>query len=128
VLVHELVHHLQETSGRLPAYPAERERDACALQERWLRRFGGSLERDFGITPMLVLARPANCGRRGAPRDPAQDREAGAETPASAIPVPWGAAERFGRRFNNQQGDRHDQGSHNHRDRRHGLPLRSLRP
>jgi hypothetical protein len=50
------VHHLQEASGRPPACPAERERDAYALQERWLRRFGGSLERDFGIAPMFVLA------------------------------------------------------------------------
>ena len=55
VLVHELVHHLQEASGQRPACPAERERDAYALQERWLRRFGGSLERDFGIAPIFVL-------------------------------------------------------------------------
>jgi hypothetical protein len=61
VLVHELVHHLQTVSGQRFACPQERERDAYALQARWLERFGGSLERDLDLAPIYVLV-ASHCG------------------------------------------------------------------
>jgi hypothetical protein len=59
ILVHEIVHHFQATSGQRFACPAEREGDAFDSQERWLARFGETLEGAFGIEPLarLVLTR-----------------------------------------------------------------------
>jgi hypothetical protein len=57
ILVHETVHHLQNLSGQKFECPEAREEPAFAAQERWLRRFGGSLESDFGLDPFTVLAR-----------------------------------------------------------------------
>jgi hypothetical protein len=61
VLVHEMVHHLQNVSGRRYACPAEREAEAYSVQERWLALFGETLEGAFAIDPMtrLLLTR---CG------------------------------------------------------------------
>jgi hypothetical protein len=61
VLVHEMVHHAQNLSGRRFACPGEREAEAYMIQERWLALFGETLEGAFGIDPMtrLVLTR---CG------------------------------------------------------------------
>jgi hypothetical protein len=61
VLAHEVVHHLQTISGRRFACPQERERDAYALQARWLARFGGSLEQDLDLEPIYVLV-TSHCG------------------------------------------------------------------
>lgn len=61
VLVHELVHHLQTVRGQRFACLGERERDAYALQARWLERFGGSLERDLSVDPTYVLV-VSHCG------------------------------------------------------------------
>jgi hypothetical protein len=59
ILVHELVHHFQRESGQSFACPAEREADAFGSQERWLARFGETLEEAFGIEPLarLVMTR-----------------------------------------------------------------------
>jgi len=56
VLVHEMVHHLQQM-GRLPfECPQERERMAYAAQERWLALEGTSLAEAFDVDPFTVLA------------------------------------------------------------------------
>ncbi|MCC6946418.1 MAG: hypothetical protein IT539_01495 [Bradyrhizobiaceae bacterium] len=62
VLVHELVHHLQNV-GRLAFDCAgEREKPAYRAQARWLELFGKSLAGEFGLDPMTVLVR-TNCMR-----------------------------------------------------------------
>ncbi|NDW58803.1 hypothetical protein G0P98_20095 [Yangia sp. PrR004] len=55
VLVHEMVHHLQSTSGMRFACPAEREILAYRAQEDWLNFFGESLESAFGIDRAMLL-------------------------------------------------------------------------
>lgn len=61
VLVHEMVHHLQNLSGEKFACPQAREKTAYAAQERWLGLFGRSLEQDFQIDGMTLLVK-TNCG------------------------------------------------------------------
>lgn len=55
VLVHEMVHHLQNVNGL--TYPCEegREHPAYEAQERWLENAGTSLEGAFGIDAMTLL-------------------------------------------------------------------------
>jgi hypothetical protein len=55
VLVHELVHHLQNVGGLSYRCPAAREALAYAAQERWLELFGSSLEKEFGLDRMTLL-------------------------------------------------------------------------
>ncbi len=57
LVVHELVHHLQTTSGL--RYPCSEEREilAYAAQEKWLGEYGTSLEREFGIDAMTLFVR-----------------------------------------------------------------------
>jgi hypothetical protein len=57
ILVHEMVHHLQDRAGAAFACPAERERLAYAAQDKWLGLFGKSLETEFGIDAMTLLVR-----------------------------------------------------------------------
>ncbi len=57
ILVHEMVHHIQNISGERFACLDAREAAAFDAQERWLGRFGDSLEDEFGIDPFTVLAR-----------------------------------------------------------------------
>jgi hypothetical protein len=57
ILVHELVHHVQNIAGLKYACPQEREKLAYAAQERWLGLFGHSLERDFGLDGFSLLAK-----------------------------------------------------------------------
>lgn len=61
VLVHELVHHFQETHQTKFECDAAREAKAFELQEKWLRLFGDSLEEDFQIDPFTLLVR-TSCG------------------------------------------------------------------
>ncbi|WP_293809276.1 DUF6647 family protein [uncultured Bosea sp.] len=61
VLVHELVHHFQETHQSKFECDAAREAKAFELQEKWLRIFGESLEEDFQIDPFTLLVR-TSCG------------------------------------------------------------------
>lgn len=57
ILVHELVHHLQDVHGQRFACPAEREEQAYATQARWLEMFGEDLESAFGINSLALLVR-----------------------------------------------------------------------
>ncbi len=52
VLVHELVHYLQDRAVLQFECPAAREASAYAAQERWLQMFGSDLESTFGIDAM----------------------------------------------------------------------------
>ena len=54
VLVHELVHHLQNMAQLKYDCPAAREALAYAAQERWLKMFGQSLESEFGVDPFTL--------------------------------------------------------------------------
>jgi hypothetical protein len=60
LLVHEMVHHLQNAAGMTFACAGEREKDAYRAQARWLELFGRSLEDEFGIDAMTILVR-TNC-------------------------------------------------------------------
>ena len=60
VLVHEMVHHLQNLGGLKHECPRAREKLAYAAQERWLKRFGRDLEGEFEINPFTVLVN-SNC-------------------------------------------------------------------
>jgi hypothetical protein len=60
VLVHELVHHLQNV-GTLTYFCAEaREKPAYRAQAAWLELFGKNLADEFDLDPMTVLVR-TNC-------------------------------------------------------------------
>lgn len=61
LLVHELVHHLQNAAGTRFLCPQEREKDAYEAQKKWLAQFGRTLEQDFDIDGLTVLVR-TNCG------------------------------------------------------------------
>ena len=60
VLVHEMVHHLQNAGGTRFACPAEREVLAYRAQEGWLELFGRSLADEFGIDKTTLMLR-ATC-------------------------------------------------------------------
>jgi hypothetical protein len=55
VLVHEMVHHLQNEAGTTYECPAEREKLAYEVQDSWLRPFGRSLEGEFEINGLALL-------------------------------------------------------------------------
>jgi Domain of unknown function (DUF6647) len=57
LLVHEMVHHLQNASGMIYPCPAAREKLAYQAQEAWLRQFGQSLYSAFAIDPVTRLVR-----------------------------------------------------------------------
>lgn len=57
ILVHEMVHHLQETEKQTFECPQARERLAYAAQERWLGLTGSSLVKEFDIDAFTVLIR-----------------------------------------------------------------------
>ena len=54
VLVHEMVHHLQNKANLTYPCPAAREALAYAAQAKWLGQFGSDLEKEFGIDPMTL--------------------------------------------------------------------------
>lgn len=60
LLVHEMVHHLQNVAGEKFMCAQEREKDAYRAQRAWLAQFGRTLEDEFGLDPMTVLVR-TNC-------------------------------------------------------------------
>ena len=62
LLVHEMVHHLQNVAGMKFACAGEREKDAYRAQARWLELFDKSLVDEFEIDAMTILVR-ANCMR-----------------------------------------------------------------
>src|SRR5262249_42189543 len=49
VLVHEMVHHMQNMAGMKYECAQEREKLAYAAQDRWLALVGRSLEQDFEL-------------------------------------------------------------------------------
>jgi hypothetical protein len=57
VLVHEMVHHLQNMAGLRYACPQAREALAFEAQERWLALSGKSLAGEFGLDGMTMLVR-----------------------------------------------------------------------
>ena len=59
ILVHEMVHHVQNVSEMKFECPMARERLAYQAQDRWLTRFGSDLESEFQIDPFTVLVRSA---------------------------------------------------------------------
>ena len=57
ILVHEMVHHLQNLGGLKFACPQEREELAYKAQERWLKLFGHDLLSDFQMDPFTILVK-----------------------------------------------------------------------
>lgn len=55
VLVHEMVHHVQNMAEMKFECPMAREKIAYRAQNRWLARFGKDLESVFQIDPFTVL-------------------------------------------------------------------------
>ena len=55
VLVHEMVHHLQNEAGISYECPAEREKLAYEAQDKWLNLFGRNLEQEFEINGLALL-------------------------------------------------------------------------
>jgi uncharacterized protein DUF6647 len=55
VLVHEMVHHLQNEAGISYECPAEREKLAYEAQDNWLHLFGRNLEQEFEINGLALL-------------------------------------------------------------------------
>ena len=55
VLVHEMVHHIQNLAELKFECPMARERLAYLAQDKWLGRFGMSLEREFDVDMFTVL-------------------------------------------------------------------------
>jgi hypothetical protein len=62
VLVHELVHHLQNVGKLEYECPEAREKPAYRAQARWLELFGKNLADEFDLDPMTLLVR-TNCMR-----------------------------------------------------------------
>ena len=56
VLVHEMVHHLQNRAGAKFACIQESEAMAYAAQERWLGLYGHNLLADFEVDAFTLLA------------------------------------------------------------------------
>jgi hypothetical protein len=57
LLVHEIVHHIQNMAGLKFACPEEREKAAFEAQERWLGLFDSDLLTEFGLDPFTLLVR-----------------------------------------------------------------------
>ncbi len=56
ILVHELVHFMQDEAGRLYPCPGAREKDAYAAQEAWLKSQGIDLDNvEMPLDRMFVL-------------------------------------------------------------------------
>jgi hypothetical protein len=55
VLVHEIVHHLQNVARLKFDCPMAREKLAYLAQDRWLERFGSGLEKEFEIDKFTLL-------------------------------------------------------------------------
>lgn len=60
VLVHEMVHHLQNAGGLKYECAGAREKLAYQAQARWLELFGKNLTDEFELDPMTILVR-TNC-------------------------------------------------------------------
>jgi hypothetical protein len=61
ILVHELAHHLQNVGNVKYECPAQREKPAYRVQNRWLALFGSDLQQEFEIDPFTLLV-TTSCG------------------------------------------------------------------
>ena len=59
VLVHEMVHHLQNVDGLKFECPAAREKPAYLAQDQWLKQFGQTLESEFEVDLFTILVKSA---------------------------------------------------------------------
>jgi hypothetical protein len=59
VLVHEIVHHLQNVGKLEYSCPEAREAIAYAAQEKWLGMFGQSLQTAFELDPLTLKVKTA---------------------------------------------------------------------
>lgn len=59
VLVHEMVHHLQNVNGQKFECPAAREKPAYLAQDQWLKQFGHNLENDFSVDMFTIVVKSA---------------------------------------------------------------------
>lgn len=59
VLVHEMVHHLQNSAGKKYNCAGAREELAYAAQDKWLNLFGRSLSTEFQIDEFTLKASTA---------------------------------------------------------------------
>jgi hypothetical protein len=57
ILVHEMVHHVQNVLGLKHECPRAREKLAYRAQDRWLALFGHSLETDFELDGFSLLGK-----------------------------------------------------------------------
>jgi len=57
VLVHEMVHHLQNKADTKYECPAELEKLAYEAQDKWLGLFGRNLESEFQLDGLTLLVR-----------------------------------------------------------------------
>ncbi len=55
MLVHEMVHHLQNLSQQRFLCPEEREQLAYEAQEKWLKMMGTSITREFELDRFTIL-------------------------------------------------------------------------
>jgi hypothetical protein len=55
ILVHEMVHHIQNLAGIKYECPMAREKLAYLAQDKWLAQFGLSLEREFDVDMFTVV-------------------------------------------------------------------------
>jgi hypothetical protein len=61
IVVHEMVHHIQNTGHLKYECGEAREKLAFKAQEQWLGLFGQDLETQFGLDSLTLLVR-TNCG------------------------------------------------------------------
>jgi hypothetical protein len=59
ILVHEMVHHLQNQAGLKYDCPAAREKPAYLAQDRWLQQYGFDLEKEFEIDKFTLVVNSA---------------------------------------------------------------------
>ena len=59
ILVHEMVHHLQNLAKLKYECPAAREKLAYQAQDQWLKQFGQDLEKEFEIDMLTLLVTSA---------------------------------------------------------------------
>ena len=62
ILVHEMVHHLQNLGSLKYECPEAREKLAFAAQERWLQLFDRNLKSEFDLDPFTLLVRTTCLG------------------------------------------------------------------
>jgi predicted metalloprotease len=62
VLVHEMVHHLQNLAGLKYDCPAAREKPAYLAQDKWLQLYGLDLETEFQIDKFTLVVSSACMG------------------------------------------------------------------